>query len=60
MNEKQLEILEKVLVNSANVTMATLIFGTTLSSRGFDLIMFFLGCIIFVVFVGGAIWLRKK
>jgi len=59
MNEKQFEIAEKVLVNTANVTLATLVFGGFLSSKGFDLKLFLSRSMIFIACVGWAIWLRK-
>ena len=60
MNEKQLEILEKVSVNSANVTLATMILGNMLNPKGFDLTAFMCGYILFVFMVGCALWLRRK
>lgn len=60
MNEKQIDIMERVLINSANVTLATLILGGFLSSRGFELTNFSAGIMIFIAFVGWAMWLRKK
>ena len=60
MNDKQLEVAEKILVNSANVILATLILGNALSPKGFNLILFFLGSILFVAIVIFAFSLRKK
>jgi len=60
MNEKQLEILEKVLINSASVILATLVLGNILNPKGFDLTLFSAGCMLFVLAVLIALQLRNK
>ena len=59
LNERQTEIGEKVLVNSANVILASLIFGNLLSPKGFNLSLFLGGGILFTITVGLALWMRK-
>ena len=60
MNEKQIEIAERVLINSANVFLASMILGNFWSAKEFNLWWFSIGCILFVSVVGIALWLRKE
>ena len=55
MNEKQIDILEKVLINTANVTLATLVLGNFLSSKALDLTLFSAGISICALSVGWGI-----
>ena len=59
LNRKQVDLSEKVLVNSANVVLVSLIFGGVFSSKGFNLISVILGCILFTGIILGAFRLRK-
>lgn len=58
-NEKQLDIAEKVLINSANVILATLILGNIINPKGFNLQLFIWGCMIFVGAILSALSMRK-
>lgn len=59
LNEKQLDVAEKILINSANVILATMVLGNAISPKGFDLQLFAGGCILFAVLVGMALAMRK-
>lgn len=59
-NEKQLDIAEKVLINSANVILATLILGNVINPKGLNLQLFIGGSILFLLAVGMAIRMRKR
>ena len=59
LNSKQIDLAEKLLVNTANVVLATLILGHLLA-KGFNLLIFAVGCILFLVAILLAFWLRQK
>ena len=59
LNNRQLDIAEKILVNSANVILASLVLGNFLNPHGFSWVMLFAGCLLFSVIVWYTIWLRR-
>lgn len=60
LNDRQLDIVERTALNSANIVWATFILGNALNPKGFNLIFFIVGCMLFLGFFGFALWLRRS